>query len=203
MVKRKSEPLESKLGTENLDVSSNEADANATAESAEVTYASSHFECNEVGTTDAPVVEDGQRPQHNEAETGQKRNKVDKDGFTTPLSPVPRSNQRDYIVSGAAVRAKTENTRLFKDDDNNLENGKSKANMLSVADIIKECEEQTKLSSISSTPILSESESFELFCPTRLDQILSDALALEASLKQQKEVLRQRLSVLSSTLKII
>lgn len=46
----------------------------------------------------------------------------------------------------------------------------------------------------------SESETFELFCPARLDELLKEAYTLENNMKQQKEKLKGRLKQLSKTL---
>lgn len=49
---------------------------------------------------------------------------------------------------------------------------------------------------------LRESEAFEAFCPSRLDELLSEANQLELHLKKQKEQLKNRLTDLSKTLKL-
>lgn len=46
----------------------------------------------------------------------------------------------------------------------------------------------------------SESDEFELFFPTRLDELLKEAYALEEGLKQQKERMKEMLTHLSQTL---
>ena len=46
----------------------------------------------------------------------------------------------------------------------------------------------------------SEGESFEAFCPARLDELLREAQRLEQHLKNQKERLRERLTVITRTL---
>ena len=48
--------------------------------------------------------------------------------------------------------------------------------------------------------IYSESEAFESFFPTRVDELLKEALALEENLKEKKEVMKRRLSAIASTL---
>ena len=50
--------------------------------------------------------------------------------------------------------------------------------------------------------VLADSENFELFCPMRLEKILEDAKALEASLLEQKQQLKGRLQILSKTLQL-
>ena len=45
-----------------------------------------------------------------------------------------------------------------------------------------------------------ESETFELFCPARLDELIKEARALDNSLREQKERLKGRLEVISRTL---
>ncbi|XP_064402225.1 uncharacterized protein LOC135347980 [Halichondria panicea] len=47
---------------------------------------------------------------------------------------------------------------------------------------------------------LLESESFETFCPTRIDELLKEALEVEEQLKQQKKDLKKRLEGISQTL---
>jgi cell shape-determining protein MreC len=47
-----------------------------------------------------------------------------------------------------------------------------------------------------------ESEAFEAFCPSRLDELLREAHQLETHLKKQKEQLKNRLTDLSKTLKL-
>lgn len=49
-------------------------------------------------------------------------------------------------------------------------------------------------------PFHSESDEFELFFPTRLDELLKEAYALEEGLKQQKERMKEMLTHLSQTL---
>ena len=46
----------------------------------------------------------------------------------------------------------------------------------------------------------SESESFETFCPTQLDELLKEALEVEEQLKLQKKELKKRLEGISQTL---
>ena len=48
-----------------------------------------------------------------------------------------------------------------------------------------------------------ESESFEQFCPSRMDELLKEALALEQNLLQQKDVLKNRLKGISQTLRLL
>ena len=48
--------------------------------------------------------------------------------------------------------------------------------------------------------LFSEGESFEAFCPARLDELLREALRLEKHLKNQKERLRERLTLITRTL---
>ena len=45
-----------------------------------------------------------------------------------------------------------------------------------------------------------EGEAFEGFCPARLDELLKEALRLEQHLKNQKERLRERLTLITRTL---
>ncbi|KAJ7380226.1 Testis-expressed sequence 12 protein [Desmophyllum pertusum] len=47
-----------------------------------------------------------------------------------------------------------------------------------------------------------EGESFEAFCPARLDELLREALRLEQHLKNQKERLRERLTLITRTLQV-
>ncbi|XP_078376407.1 uncharacterized protein LOC144659778 [Oculina patagonica] len=47
-----------------------------------------------------------------------------------------------------------------------------------------------------------EGESFEAFCPARLDELLREALRLEQHLKNQKERLRERLTLITRTLQM-
>lgn len=46
----------------------------------------------------------------------------------------------------------------------------------------------------------SAAEDFEMLCPSRLDELLKEAYALENSLIEQKEKLKHRLQLLSKTL---
>ena len=48
--------------------------------------------------------------------------------------------------------------------------------------------------------LFSEGESFEALCPARLDELLREALRLEKHLKNQKERLRERLTLITRTL---
>jgi len=48
--------------------------------------------------------------------------------------------------------------------------------------------------------LFSEGESFEAFCPARLDELLREALRLEKHLENQKERLRERLTLITRTL---
>ena len=45
-----------------------------------------------------------------------------------------------------------------------------------------------------------EGEAFEAFCPARLDELLREALRLEQHLKNQKERLRERLTIITRSL---
>lgn len=49
----------------------------------------------------------------------------------------------------------------------------------------------------------SAAENFELLCPSRLDELLKEAYALEASLIDQKEKMKDGLKDLSKTLGVI
>ena len=55
----------------------------------------------------------------------------------------------------------------------------------------------------SIAPTCSESEAFESFCPSRVDELLKEARALEENMMEQKERLKQRLKLISSTLEMI
>ena len=48
--------------------------------------------------------------------------------------------------------------------------------------------------------VFREGEAFEGFCPARLDELLKEALRLEQHLKNQKERLRERLTLITRTL---
>ena len=48
--------------------------------------------------------------------------------------------------------------------------------------------------------LFSEGESFEALCPARLDELLREAVRLEKHLKNQKERLRERLTLITRTL---
>ena len=48
--------------------------------------------------------------------------------------------------------------------------------------------------------LFSAAEDFEMLCPSRLDELLKEAYALENSLIEQKEKLKHRLQLLSKTL---
>ena len=45
-----------------------------------------------------------------------------------------------------------------------------------------------------------ESEAFESFFPSRVDELIKEAYALEESLKERKEVMRKRVNAIASTL---
>lgn len=49
----------------------------------------------------------------------------------------------------------------------------------------------------------SESEAFEAFSPARIDELLKEARALEQSLEQQKDRLRERLAAVSRALDLL
>lgn len=48
-----------------------------------------------------------------------------------------------------------------------------------------------------------ESEAFEALCPARLDELLKEANKLEQHLKNEKENMRERLTLLTRTLQMI
>ena len=48
--------------------------------------------------------------------------------------------------------------------------------------------------------IFSASEKFELLCPSRIDELLKEAYALENDLKEQKQQLKEQLKLLTNTL---
>ena len=48
--------------------------------------------------------------------------------------------------------------------------------------------------------IFSASEKFELLCPSRIDELLREAYALENDLKEQKQQLKEQLKLLTNTL---
>eukprot|EP00058_Branchiostoma_floridae_P004668 XP_002590156.1 hypothetical protein BRAFLDRAFT_90891 [Branchiostoma floridae] len=64
----------------------------------------------------------------------------------------------------------------------------------------KELGQEMKMMFMNWAVPFSESEQFELFCPTRVDGLLQEARALEENLKEQKKCLLQRLQMLSQTL---
>ncbi|XP_066291423.1 uncharacterized protein [Branchiostoma lanceolatum] len=64
----------------------------------------------------------------------------------------------------------------------------------------KELGQEMKMMFMNWAVAFSESEQFELFCPTRVDGLLQEARALEENLKEQKKCLLQRLQMLSQTL---
>lgn len=49
----------------------------------------------------------------------------------------------------------------------------------------------------------SESENYELVCPSRLDKLIQQAKELECNLKKQKDLLHRRLKLISDTLRMI
>lgn len=50
--------------------------------------------------------------------------------------------------------------------------------------------------------IFREGESFERYCPVKLDELLKEALRLEQHLKNQKERLKERLTLITRTLQM-
>ncbi|XP_031551262.1 uncharacterized protein LOC116288595 [Actinia tenebrosa] len=68
--------------------------------------------------------------------------------------------------------------------------------------VLRDIGQETKMLFLKWSHPFSESEAFEAFCPSRLDELLSEANQLELHLKKQKEQLKNRLSDLSKTLKL-
>ncbi|XP_019644848.1 PREDICTED: uncharacterized protein LOC109485600 [Branchiostoma belcheri] len=76
----------------------------------------------------------------------------------------------------------------------------SSEDMDSMKALNKELGQEMKMMFMNWAVAFSESEQFELFCPTRVDSLLQEARALEENLKEQKKCLLQRLQMLSQTL---
>ncbi|XP_067666480.1 uncharacterized protein [Haliotis asinina] len=69
-----------------------------------------------------------------------------------------------------------------------------------VSELIKELSADARMVTMQFAEMLEDSENYETFCVSQLDQLISDAIRLEETLKNQKDVLRQRLGFISRTL---
>ncbi|XP_022254931.1 uncharacterized protein LOC111088605 [Limulus polyphemus] len=66
--------------------------------------------------------------------------------------------------------------------------------------LLKDQGQEAKMTCIKWIGALSDSGAFEDFSLKRLDGLIKEALILEGNLKRQKDVLRQRLQILTKTL---
>ncbi|XP_041366380.1 uncharacterized protein LOC121381228 isoform X2 [Gigantopelta aegis] len=72
--------------------------------------------------------------------------------------------------------------------------------LTTMEDLFKELSQEAKMVTMQFSSDFVQSENYETFCMTRLDQLISHAQDLEQAYIKQKEVLRQRLRVISHTL---
>ncbi|XP_068670964.1 uncharacterized protein [Montipora foliosa] len=68
--------------------------------------------------------------------------------------------------------------------------------------VLRELGQEMKMVYLKWSQPFAEGEAFEALCPTRLDELLKEALRLEQHLKKQKEQLRERLMLISQTLQL-
>ncbi|XP_046578181.1 uncharacterized protein LOC124285937 [Haliotis rubra] len=69
-----------------------------------------------------------------------------------------------------------------------------------VSELIKELSADARMVTKQFAETFEDCENYETFCVSQLDQLISDAIRLEETLKNQKDALRQRLGFISRTL---
>ncbi|XP_022788754.1 uncharacterized protein LOC111328557 [Stylophora pistillata] len=68
--------------------------------------------------------------------------------------------------------------------------------------VLRELGQDMKMVHLKWAQPFAEGESFEGYCPIRLDELLKEALRLEQHLEKQKERLRERLTLITKTLQM-
>ncbi|KAK6166694.1 hypothetical protein SNE40_023329 [Patella caerulea] len=143
-----------------------------------------------------------------------RKRKLDDEGFVTPATPdIPKSSSKYEMPSGNVEMQRNDDYLEYYDYDKvdgdgvtgfEEENPLYKTQVYkSAADLIKDIAEECKMRMLEWSSELSESETFESFCASRLDRLVTDAKDLEDSLNKQKDLLRKRLGFISRTLQDI
>lgn len=149
------------------------------------------------------------------SKTTTKRKKIDKDGFVQPNTPEihtksarcsidePSSVESDSNTNSSPITGHHHEDPIHHTSGGRPVNREVQASQPpSLVTLLKELAEEAKSINHSWGEIFNDSENFEMFCPTRLDKILQETLALEENLRQQKETLCNRLHALSHTLQL-
>ncbi|KAK3731510.1 hypothetical protein QZH41_008541 [Actinostola sp. cb2023] len=144
---------------------------------------------NEKPPSDVMVMNEMPLAQRSYAETRAKKSKTVSEtnnergvGSLPEKSPIPPKNIGSESRNMDGINVPTNKTRIET--------------------ILRDEGQGAKMSLLKWNPAFTESEAFEAFCPSRMDELLKEALQLEAHLKNQKEQLKNRLTHLSQTLKI-
>lgn len=81
--------------------------------------------------------------------------------------------------------------------DSSSSDGKSKLEA-----VLRELGQEMRMVHLKWAQPFAEGESFERYCPVKLDELLKEALKLEQRLKNQKERLKERLTLITRTLQM-
>ncbi|VDI23462.1 testis-expressed sequence 12 protein [Mytilus galloprovincialis] len=153
-----------------------------------------------------------------------KKRKIDKDGFLCPATPdIPLTSsqhgqQKHDAQEGSELEAESEYQEHYEAEDIHCEpslqviepslQGLSQFNedpkdrsMMCMAELVQDLGQDSKMLHKQWAETFSESENFENLCPTRLDKMIEQAKQLEESLLKQKELLCNRLNVISHIIK--
>ncbi|XP_063419796.1 uncharacterized protein LOC134704941 [Mytilus trossulus] len=146
-----------------------------------------------------------------------KKRKIDKDGFLCPATPdIPLTSsqhgqQKHDAQEGSEPETESEYQEQYEAEDIHCESslqGLSQFNedpkdrsMMCMAELVQDLGQDSKMLHNQWAETFSESENFENLCPTRLDKMIEQAKQLEESLLKQKELLCNRLNVISHIIK--
>lgn len=140
-----------------------------------------------------------------------KKRKIDKDGFLCPATPdIPLTSsqhgqqkhdaqeepeyQEHYEAEDFHCETSLQGLAQFNEDSKDR-------SMMCMAELVQDLGQDSKMLHNQWAETFSESENFENLCPIRLDKMIEQAKQLEESLLKQKELLCNRLNVISHIIK--
>lgn len=111
-----------------------------------------------------------------------------------------RREESESVISSEDAKV-TENAcvEIYTDSDSERMGDKSTKHD-KVSKLIMELSAEVRMATMQFAETFEDSENYETFCVSQLDQLISEAVSLEKTLKNQKEALRQRLGFISRTL---